>query len=199
MPESTKIQAMVPEGSLVLLNAHGTAPGLVMEAPADKSRATPTLLSMLPGPPRELRPMFVEQVVPLLKEKLPGTANSSAARSAPPASASRAWKKSLRPSSNTLTDAGLELGYCARIGEVDVRLVARGCGALRNVTKAESIAREAIGDTVRNRRRQLETRSPSVDRNKNDLWRSRNPAPVATSPIALPMCPEHRRCCGAVS
>jgi len=33
MPESTKIQAMVPRGTLVLMNAHGTAPGLVMEVP----------------------------------------------------------------------------------------------------------------------------------------------------------------------
>src|SRR5690349_15188682 len=39
MPESTRIQALVPEGSLVLMNDHGTAPGLVVEVPAGKFRA----------------------------------------------------------------------------------------------------------------------------------------------------------------
>ena len=34
MPASTRVQALVPEGATVLTNAHGTAPGLVLEAPA---------------------------------------------------------------------------------------------------------------------------------------------------------------------
>src|SRR6266545_2526206 len=29
MPASTRVQAMVPEGATVLMNAHGTAPGLI--------------------------------------------------------------------------------------------------------------------------------------------------------------------------
>src|SRR5437879_3675983 len=31
MPESTKVQALVPEGAIILPNQHGTAPGLAME------------------------------------------------------------------------------------------------------------------------------------------------------------------------
>ena len=47
------------------MNAHGTAPGLVLEAPGGR------LLVMLPGPPRELQPMFVAQVVPILEKRFP--------------------------------------------------------------------------------------------------------------------------------
>jgi nicotinamide-nucleotide amidase len=64
MPESTKVQAMVPRGALVLLNAHGTAPGLVMDIAAGMFRPTKSVLVMLPGPPRELRPMFTTQIAP---------------------------------------------------------------------------------------------------------------------------------------
>ena len=62
MPESTRLQALVPAGAIVLPNQHGTAPGLVLEHEG-------RLLIMLPGPPRELRPMFLHQVLPLLEER----------------------------------------------------------------------------------------------------------------------------------
>src|SRR5205814_6309086 len=35
MPALTKVQALVPEGAMVLPNAHGTAPGLVIEISAN--------------------------------------------------------------------------------------------------------------------------------------------------------------------
>ena len=51
MPSINRRQALVPEGAVVLTNSNGTAPGLWLE------RDGVTLL-LLPGPPRELRPMF---------------------------------------------------------------------------------------------------------------------------------------------
>jgi nicotinamide-nucleotide amidase len=51
MPDVNRRQARVPRGARVLPNAHGTAPGLVIEAGA-------RMLVLLPGPPRELQPMF---------------------------------------------------------------------------------------------------------------------------------------------
>src|SRR5205823_514768 len=63
MPASTRVQALVPEGAVILENQYGTAPGLAMEF------GEAGLLVMLPGPPRELRPMFVAQVLPLLEKK----------------------------------------------------------------------------------------------------------------------------------
>lgn len=57
-------QALVPEGSIVLYNPNGTAPGIIMEE--GKKR-----IVLLPGPPNELVPMFEEQVYPYLKESQP--------------------------------------------------------------------------------------------------------------------------------
>lgn len=53
-------QAMVPENSIVLENNYGTAPGFII----NKNGKT---IVLLPGPPRELRPMFEEKVKPYLK------------------------------------------------------------------------------------------------------------------------------------
>ena len=61
IPELVKRQAWIPEGFVVLPNRHGTAPGLLWE---DGQR----LLVALPGPPREMRPLFTEQVLPVLLE-----------------------------------------------------------------------------------------------------------------------------------
>lgn len=51
MPEINRRQAQVPEGAVVLANANGTAPGLWI----DHREA---MVLLLPGPPRELRPML---------------------------------------------------------------------------------------------------------------------------------------------
>ena len=62
MPESNRRQAMVPRGARVLPNARGSAPGLWIDH-ADR------LVLLLPGPPRELRPMLTELVEGPLKER----------------------------------------------------------------------------------------------------------------------------------
>ena len=51
MPEINRRQAMVPRGADVLENPNGTAPGLWIE----RGR---TAIVLLPGPPREMRPML---------------------------------------------------------------------------------------------------------------------------------------------
>jgi nicotinamide-nucleotide amidase len=65
MPAVNLRQAMVPEGAEVLENPRGTAPGLWLE---DKGRS----IALLPGPPRELKPLFLEQVRPRLQERASG-------------------------------------------------------------------------------------------------------------------------------
>jgi len=64
MPEINRRQAMVPRGAGVLANANGTAPGLWLE----KDGRT---LVLLPGPPREMKPMLeaviAERLVPKSK------------------------------------------------------------------------------------------------------------------------------------
>lgn len=51
MPEINRRQAAVPRGAEILANPGGTAPGLWLTAGEAR-------LALLPGPPRELRPMF---------------------------------------------------------------------------------------------------------------------------------------------
>jgi nicotinamide-nucleotide amidase len=59
MPEINRRQASVPKGATVLVNAYGTAPGLILEQ-------TGHMVVLLPGPPREMQPMFTDQVMPRL-------------------------------------------------------------------------------------------------------------------------------------
>ena len=56
-------QALIPEGFASIPNANGTAPGFY-------GYGGSTLLISLPGPPREMDPMFYEYVIPLVREKL---------------------------------------------------------------------------------------------------------------------------------
>src|ERR1700720_943951 len=65
MPEVNVRQAMVPEGAEILENPRGTAPGLWLE---DSGR----FIALLPGPPRELKPLFREQVLPRLERRVSG-------------------------------------------------------------------------------------------------------------------------------
>jgi competence/damage-inducible protein CinA-like protein len=65
MPEVNVRQAMVPEGAEILENKRGTAPGLWLE---DAGR----VIALLPGPPRELKPLFHEQVLPRLERRASG-------------------------------------------------------------------------------------------------------------------------------
>lgn len=63
MLESNLRQAMLPQGGRLLPNDRGTAPGIYLE---DGQK----IIVLLPGPPGELLPMFRQQVIPLLEEKL---------------------------------------------------------------------------------------------------------------------------------
>lgn len=55
MPEVNRRQAQVPRGALVLENPHGTAPGLFIDHAGERGRQ---IVILLPGPPREMQPMF---------------------------------------------------------------------------------------------------------------------------------------------
>lgn len=63
MTENNKKQAMMPQGAIVFPNDYGTAPALALENEEGK------ILVMLPGPPRELEPLFCEQVEPYLRKR----------------------------------------------------------------------------------------------------------------------------------
>ena len=149
MPKNNAVQAMVPEGAQVLANPNGTAPGLAMKAGSgvrslasgqpqaserlspDPRRQTPDAkwLVMLPGPPRELRPMFDHLVVPLLRREFPLETPFVCRTLRTCGIAESLVQEKIQIPLVALVAAGLEVGYCARVGQVDVRLSARGVNA----------------------------------------------------------------------
>ena len=141
MPETVLVQAQVPVGAIVLPNHHGTAPGLAM-------RTLKGWLIMLPGPPRELRPMYTDSVAPLLAEKMPPKNPVHIRTLKTMGIGESSVEERISNPLADLLDAGLEIGYCARMGEVDVRLVAHGDGADKMLDGAESIVREHVGDFI---------------------------------------------------
>ena len=129
--EQILVQAQVPVGAQVLANLHGTAPGLFLEQAGKQ-------IFLLPGPPRELYPMFESQVLP----RLPYGNRLDC----------RVFKVACLPESvieqavaPVLVDLPeLELGYCARMGEVEVRIIATPATA----AEAERRIRAVLGDNI---------------------------------------------------
>jgi nicotinamide-nucleotide amidase len=167
MPKNNRVQAMVPEGALVLANPNGTAPGLAMKVNDDgrwkmedgkrhlpfsilnrPSSLSKKWLVMLPGPPRELRPMFDNLVVPLLRREfrppVPFACRTLRTSGIPE---SQVQEKIATPLGK-LAAAGLDIGYCARPGQVDVRLSARAGNGKKIVRAAEAIVQKILGAQV---------------------------------------------------
>ena len=132
-------QADVPEGATVLPNEHGSAPGLYL--PADSVAKRPHLF-LLPGPPRELHPMFRDRVLPILRKvalaevrndyrifRIAGIGESLVEEAV---------------GEQLLALPNLELGYCARPGEMDVRLI----GEAAILDRAERIIKEKLGAAI---------------------------------------------------
>jgi competence/damage-inducible protein CinA-like protein len=62
MPEANRKQAWLIPGARALPNGHGSAPGWLVERPAGR------VIVALPGPPREMWPMWREHALPALRQ-----------------------------------------------------------------------------------------------------------------------------------
>jgi nicotinamide-nucleotide amidase len=130
-------QADVPSGAQVLPNENGSAPGFYLKANINPRISSPHLF-VLPGPPRELQPMFRKYVMPILRSIAPSSAIEQ-----------RVYKVAGMGESSVeeaigekvLAIPGIELGYCARPGEVDVRII----GKPEAIQQADAIIRSALG------------------------------------------------------
>lgn len=133
-------QANVPKGAKVLPNENGTAPGLYLHENINPKIRSPHLF-LLPGPPRELQPMFRESAMSILREIVPSWALSR-----------RLYKLAMTGESiveeavgeKLLSIPGVELGYCARPGEVDLRVV----GDPAAVERADAVIRNEFGSSI---------------------------------------------------
>jgi nicotinamide-nucleotide amidase len=133
-------QAAVPKGARVLPNENGTAPGLYLRQNINPSVPSPHLF-LLPGPPRELEPMFRESAMSILRAIVP--ANAIARRLYKIANMGESIvEKAI--GEKVLAIPGIELGYCARPGEVDVRVI----GDAAAVAQADEIIRGEMGLSI---------------------------------------------------
>jgi len=150
MPARNQVQALVPAGARLLWNPHGTAPGLAMVVRPNpfRSGGGASWLVMLPGPPRELRPMFEAQVVPLLHAELPLTEAFVCRTLRTIGIGESALQAQIADAMHPFTAQGLELGYCAKTGQVDVRLAAHGGAAAGVVAQAEKALRGLVGEAI---------------------------------------------------
>ncbi len=134
-------QADVPAGAQILPNENGSASGLYLKANINPNVASPHLFA-LPGPPRELQPMFRVAVMPILGSIV----------QLPTALERRLYKiadmgESLVEEAigdRVLAIPGVELGYCARPGEVDVRII----GNADAIEQADAIIRSTLGLSI---------------------------------------------------
>jgi nicotinamide-nucleotide amidase len=148
-PPQTKVEIFVPEGALVFINQNGTAPGLAMKIESNPFRPDKktSWLVMLPGPPRELRPMFDTYVTPLLKREFADEIFICRTLLTTGIGESRV-QEYVEQDLQTLVQRGLGVGYCARPGAVDVRLTASGAGAEKIVSAGEEVVQRILGANI---------------------------------------------------
>jgi len=137
MNDMQRPQAMVPEGGTYFENHNGTAPGLTVEN--DK-----TVAVLLPGPPRELRPMWADQVLPWLRTKFADRLSPFHEITLRILGVGETRVQML-VEDEVKALGPIEVGYCARSGEVDLRLIA---SEEKLVAKAADLARAKLGEAV---------------------------------------------------
>jgi len=130
-------QADVPVGAQVLPNENGSASGFYL-----KPNINPRVLSphvfILPGPPRELQPMFRTFVMPVLRSIVPASAVLERRLYRIAGMGESRVEGAI--GAKVLAIPGIELGYCARPGEVDVRIV----GKADAIEQADAIIKSAL-------------------------------------------------------
>jgi nicotinamide-nucleotide amidase len=134
-------QADVLAGARVLPNENGSAPGFYLK-PNINPRVPSPHLFVLPGPPRELQPMFKKFAMPILKSivevPLPVERRSYSIAGVGESLVEKAIGEKV------LAIPGIELGYCARPGEVEVRVI----GQPDAIQTADAIIRDALGVSI---------------------------------------------------
>jgi nicotinamide-nucleotide amidase len=92
--------------------------------------------------------MVTEEFLPLLRQELPLPEDFVCRTLKTTGLGESLLEERLMEPLKHLTQRGLDLGFCARVGEVDVRFVAHGPAAATMVAEAERIARDRAGDLI---------------------------------------------------
>jgi nicotinamide-nucleotide amidase len=134
-------QADVPAGARVLPNENGSASGFYLKANINPRIPSPHVF-VLPGPPRELQPMFRKFAMPILQSivQMPLPVER---RSYSVAGMGESLVEKMI-GEKVAAIPGIELGFCARPGEVEVRIV----GAPDAIRMADAILRGELGVSI---------------------------------------------------
>lgn len=122
--EHNKRQALVPRGGMVLPNPNGTAPGLFLPAELGKKSKLACAIFLLPGPPRELKPMMADHVEPRLRAMLSGGTDRECRYIKFTGLGESDISMALQAELEKFAE--LEIGFCIGKGDVDVRLAGPG-------------------------------------------------------------------------
>jgi len=141
MPVSNRQQAMVPEGATILPNRHGSAPGIWLED--ERGR----WVAMFPGVPRELRGMLADELLPRLRDRIPGAGAVIRSRTLRTASISESALADRLGDLGRGID-GMPLAFLPGNDGVDLRLTSRGLSAAeteKRLSTAAAQIREKVG------------------------------------------------------
>jgi nicotinamide-nucleotide amidase len=142
LPAPNRQQALIPDGARILVNRHGSAPGIWLED------ARHRWVAMLPGVPREMRGMLGDELLPLLLARQAGAAvgvvRSRTLRTTGIAESMLAERLGDLASGID----GMPLAYLPSVDGVDLRLTARGVPAETadaSLAAGEALLRDRIG------------------------------------------------------
>ncbi|MGH7197900.1 MAG: CinA family nicotinamide mononucleotide deamidase-related protein, partial [Candidatus Omnitrophota bacterium] len=147
MTRLIKRQCLVPEGARVMDNINGTAPGILCES---SFRGQKRWLVALPGPPRELEPMFSAKALPLLLRRARIKKSSFILRSLKIAGLIEA---EVAPKVDDLLrmKPPATVGIYARPGEVELKIMAKAPdrrAAERLAGRVEKVIRRRLGNKI---------------------------------------------------
>ena len=140
MPQQNLRQAGIIPSARAIRNAMGTAPSWWIDK-GDK------ILFTLPGPPRELTNMWLTEIAPRLKDRLPGqaiVARTFKTIGLSEAAADEAVRE-------VYAMPGMDFGVYAKPDGIYLRAIAKAdteVEALWTLTQAEAMIRDALGDYI---------------------------------------------------
>src|SRR6516162_5154852 len=134
-------QADVLAGAQVLPNENGSASGFYLRANINARIPSPHVF-VLPGPPRELQPMFRKFAIPILKSIIKVPLRVERRSYSIGGMGESLVEKAI--GEKVLAIPGIELGYCARPGEVEVRVI----GSPNGIQAADAVIRRELGVSI---------------------------------------------------
>jgi len=137
MAECNLKQAFLPCGADVIPNPQGTAPGVYIPPRLGEFNCA---VFLLPGPPSELRPMVLNEVIPRLQALTEDGELSEMLVMKFFSVGESDFHAVLDDDLSAI--AGLEVGYCARPGDIDLRLI----GNKAAIAEARSLVVKNFGE-----------------------------------------------------